>query len=244
MNMNQSGIRTVTGYTPNSILFDVKNQSAVSVILANTGLSADADGKKILRAGTPITGTLTNRSVAFTKAATTDTTVKGVYTVQITTAFVADEVITIEGVAYTCKAAESVANKQFAAGSSAADQITSLLKMVTCADFVVAAVEGATDKLGFTQKTAQSNNPPAVAITASTGVIGAVTEVTQAVTGAVSSNAVGVLLHDVDVTTENANGTMLIFGFVNLSRLDIATATLIDASVVKALNMIKFLQDA
>lgn len=29
-----------------------------------------------------------------------------------------------------------------------------------------------------------------------------------------------VLLHDVDVTTANANGTALIFGFVNLNRVD------------------------
>lgn len=37
-------------------------------------------------------------------------------------------------------------------------------------------------------------------------------------TTAVSMNAV--LLHDVDVTDGDANGTALIFGFVNLNRLD------------------------
>lgn len=33
----------------------------------------------------------------------------------------------------------------------------------------------------------------------------------------------GVLLHDVDVTSAKANGTALIFGFVNLNRIDATT---------------------
>lgn len=36
-----------------------------------------------------------------------------------------------------------------------------------------------------------------------------------------------VLLHDVDVTDGNANGTALIFGFVNLNRIDSGTQGLI-----------------
>ena len=39
--------------------------------------------------------------------------------------------------------------------------------------------------------------------------------------------ATGVLLHDVDVTDGDNNGTLLVFGFVNLERLDTATAALI-----------------
>lgn len=39
-----------------------------------------------------------------------------------------------------------------------------------------------------------------------------------------TSTAVGVLLHDVDVTTGDDNGTLLIFGFVNINRLDETTA--------------------
>lgn len=42
--------------------------------------------------------------------------------------------------------------------------------------------------------------------------------------------AVGVLLHDVDVTDGDANGTLLIFGFVNLERIDTTTAALITAT--------------
>lgn len=42
--------------------------------------------------------------------------------------------------------------------------------------------------------------------------------------------AVGILLHDVDVTDSDANGTLLIWGFVNLSRLDTTTAGLITST--------------
>lgn len=42
--------------------------------------------------------------------------------------------------------------------------------------------------------------------------------------------ATGVLLHDVDVTDGKNNGTLLIFGFVDLNKLDSTTAALITAS--------------
>lgn len=45
---------------------------------------------------------------------------------------------------------------------------------------------------------------------------------------AIPMNAV--LLHDVDVTTGSANGTALIFGFVNLARLDTDTQALVTAA--------------
>lgn len=48
--------------------------------------------------------------------------------------------------------------------------------------------------------------------------------------------ATGVLLHDVDVTDGNANGTLLIFGFVNLDRLDNTTAGLITVARKKELG--------
>lgn len=40
-----------------------------------------------------------------------------------------------------------------------------------------------------------------------------------------------VLLHDVDVTEGNANGTALIFGFVNVNRVDSSVATAIATAV-------------
>lgn len=45
---------------------------------------------------------------------------------------------------------------------------------------------------------------------------------------AVPMNAV--LIHDVDVTNGNANGSALIFGFINLNRLDSDVVTLVTAA--------------
>lgn len=56
--------------------------------------------------------------------------------------------------------------------------------------------------------------------------------------------AVGVLLHDVDVTDADANATLLIWGFVNLSHVDSTTATLITAARKTELaGQIWFLKD-
>lgn len=54
-----------------------------------------------------------------------------------------------------------------------------------------------------------------------------------------------VLLHDVDVTSANANGTALIFGFVNLNMVDSATQGLIttaagNEAASKLITFIKF----
>lgn len=53
---------------------------------------------------------------------------------------------------------------------------------------------------------------------------------------ATGSNAVGVLLHDVDVTEGDGNGTLLIWGFVDLNKVDSTTASLITAEVKTALK--------
>ena len=47
--------------------------------------------------------------------------------------------------------------------------------------------------------------------------------------GTVAMNAI--LLHDVDVTDGNANGTALIFGFVNVNRVDSDVATAITTAI-------------
>ena len=56
---------------------------------------------------------------------------------------------------------------------------------------------------------------------------------------AVDANAV--LLHDVDVTAGNANGTALYFGVVNINRLDTATQAKVTAGVntIGAVTFIK-----
>lgn len=59
-------------------------------------------------------------------------------------------------------------------------------------------------------------------------------------TDSTDSNAVGILLHDVDVTVADNNGAILLFGFVNTNMIDGTTKAKITADVKKALPMIKF----
>lgn len=56
------------------------------------------------------------------------------------------------------------------------------------------------------------------------------------------SDAKGILLHDVDVTTGNANGTLLIFGFVNVDRIDATVMEKNNEHVKEALKGIYFLK--
>lgn len=114
--LNRSGIIKETAVAPSQILFNVQNQMSVRVIVDKAVGTAGEDGKKIVKAGTPLNGDLTARDTAFVAAKDT-------------------------------------------------------------------------------------SNP-----------------------------AVGVLLHDVDVTEGDANGTLLIWGFVNLNRMDSTTAGLITAT--------------
>jgi hypothetical protein len=228
--LNRDGVKVQSYGSGTQILANVDLQASVGCIVPQSLVAeADANGKKIAKAGTPIVVDFSNLQADV--SASVGPTL-GVFTVQITTAFAADEKITIEGVDYTCAATEDVANKKFA-GANAAAQITSLLKMVTTDKYDVAAVEGATDKLGFTQKVVDVSDTtgPTVTKTSSTGAIGSVTKVTTPDAGA-TANAV--LLHDVDVTASKANGTALYFGVVNINRLDTAT----QAKIVPGVNTI------
>ena len=59
-------------------------------------------------------------------------------------------------------------------------------------------------------------------------------------TGENAKNAVGVLVHDVDVTEGENNGTVMLLGAVNTERLDEETKELITADVKAALKTIFF----
>lgn len=228
--LNRDGITTASYGNSTQILANVDLQASVGCIVPQSLVpEADANGKKIAKAGTPIVVNFENLQADV--AASVGPTL-GVFTLQITTAFAADEVLTIDGVNYTCKATESVSDKQFA-GANAAAQVTSLLKMVTTEKYDVAAVSGATDKLGFTQKVVDVSDTsgPTVSKTSSTGAIGSVTK-TETPDAGTTANAV--LLHDVDVTANKANGTALYFGVVNINRLDVNT----QAKVVPGVNTI------
>lgn len=57
---------------------------------------------------------------------------------------------------------------------------------------------------------------------------------TAAVKGDGTNAMNAVLLHDVDVTSGNANGTALVFGFVNLNRVDSDVVSLITTATGNA----------
>lgn len=50
------------------------------------------------------------------------------------------------------------------------------------------------------------------------------------------SDVVGILVHDVDVTNGNANGTVMIGGYVNVDRVDATTAALYVEAIKKSLK--------
>lgn len=60
-----------------------------------------------------------------------------------------------------------------------------------------------------------------------------------AASGTTASDMNAVLLHDVDVTDGNANGTALIFGFVNLNRVDTTTAAKLKAGTFGLVTFLK-----
>lgn len=136
--LNNAGIKKTTYGGPVQILFNVQNQMSVGIKLAkNFAGAVTENGRKVVKAGTPLSGDLTARGTAF-----------------------------------------------------------------------VAAADDSTGSAG--------DGKPAV----------------------------GVLLHDVDVTDADANATLLIWGFVNLSRVDSTTAALITAARKTELaGQIWFLKD-
>lgn len=68
------------------------------------------------------------------------------------------------------------------------------------------------------------------------------TAMAKAKTSSGSSNAVAVLLHDVDVTAGANNATILLAGCVDLLKLDASVVTLIDDAAKTALKNIIFVK--
>ena len=66
--LNQTGIHKESYGNRKTILVDELNSTAFSCMVANTGVTANDEGKKIIKAGTPIFGSLEARDTAFTIA--------------------------------------------------------------------------------------------------------------------------------------------------------------------------------
>nr|DAP31894.1 MAG TPA: hypothetical protein [Caudoviricetes sp.] len=67
--LNQSGITKSSGLTRKTILFDTKLFFALPCMISNSGVEAGSDGKKVVKAGTPLVGSLVDRDTAFTVGA-------------------------------------------------------------------------------------------------------------------------------------------------------------------------------
>ena len=78
-------------------------------------------------------------------------------------------------------------------------------------------------------------------IKAGTPLTGDILKRNTAFTVGTSANAVALLLHDLDVTDGNANGTILISGYVDYDKLDADVQELITNEVAAKLTKITFI---
>lgn len=75
--LNQTGVKKTTYGAPIQILFNVQNQMSVGIRVDKT-YSVTRDGRKIVPAGTPLSGDLTARNTAFVKAVDTTNPATGI----------------------------------------------------------------------------------------------------------------------------------------------------------------------
>ncbi len=64
--LNQTFVNSSIYGNRKMILVDEPNSTALSCMVANTGVTANAEGKKIVKAGTPVSGSLLERDTPFT----------------------------------------------------------------------------------------------------------------------------------------------------------------------------------
>ena len=73
--LNQTGITRVAGTTRKTILIAPELAFSLSCMVENTGVTAGDDGRKVVKAGTPVSGNLQERDTAFKVAGEEDTPV-------------------------------------------------------------------------------------------------------------------------------------------------------------------------
>lgn len=199
--LNRSGVSKQSATAPTQILANVEMQAAVGCIVAQSLVeSADSNGKKIAKAGTPVAVDFSNLQSpvvasreAVNESATATVTGTGVTAASVTAATFGTKVSKADG------------TYEFVAGVEDSTTTWTLDgTAVTLSDYGItptgAAADG--DKISVVYVSAKA---------------------------AQSANAV--LLHDVDVTAGNANGTALFFGVVNINRLDASVQSLVTAGV-------------
>lgn len=76
--LNRDGIRKATGAAPVQILATPSGMLSVGIVVDKSLGVAGADGTKVVKAGMPLTGDLTNRTTAFTEASDDGSDVVGI----------------------------------------------------------------------------------------------------------------------------------------------------------------------
>lgn len=197
------------------ILFCTDPQVSVGIIVDDADVSAGDDGRKIVKAGTPMYGSLLDRATPFTVTGSdTDPSVVteignsstpqavGITAATVTASTFATKVNNVGGSYAVTYKSPSIGTSDgwdfWALGTSDAPIATD----ITLSDYgiVVTGTPEADDYVEIT------------------------------LTAGVDDKAQGVLLHDVDVTAGDNNGTLLIFGFVNANRIDTETQTALFAA--------------
>lgn len=219
------------------ILASDKNLVRFSGTVKDTGIIADENGKKYAKAGSLIDsdGVVVTQVNTVSAAGTA-----GVYTLTINTAFVDGDIITVNGIDYSCKT-DADDDSEFAVGSSSTTQAAALATIIANneKEFIVAA---SANKITFTQKVNGNGVIPAVICngTGSATIASTTTGVADTFTVTLSSTPVAVLYQTVDVTNGNQPCSKIVEGYLRKDRvLDVFDSSL--ANTIKtALSNIKF----
>lgn len=194
------GFKKSVAVNTKQILFCTDPQVSVGIIVDDTGVNAGDDGRKIVKAGTPMYGSLLDRATPFTitgsdtdPTATATVVGTGVTAATVTAATFATAVNNVGGTYPFVYQENGSAGAGWYKSGRYGWEITDL----TDYGIVVTGTPANSDG------------------------------VQVQFTAAVDDKATGVLLHDVDVTDGDDNGTLLIFGFVNIDRLDADVQTAI-----------------
>ena len=184
------GFNKITGNPVVQILFCTDPQVSVGIIVDDSGVEAGDDGRKVVKAGTPMYGSLLDRDTAFKIS---------------TTSVPAAATATVAGTGIT---AATVTATTFSTAVSGASGTYVFEYSESDTSWQLDGTDVTLNTYGIVATGSAANGD----------------KITVEFTAAYNTAPVGVLLHDVDVTAGDDNGTLLIFGFVNINRLDTATA--------------------
>lgn len=212
--LNQTGIKKQSFNNIKNILVDEKNSTSVSIVISNTGVEANSDGRKIVKAGTPVYGSLEARNVPFiisgtsvSATATAEVDGTGVTKAEVTAATFSTAVSGEAGTYVFTYDADAAAQTPDPSWKLDGSEVT----LVT---------------YGITPTGSPDDGD----------------KITVTFTPAGTTGVSAIVLHDVDVTDGNANSQVVIFGTIDLNKLESDVQALITADVKSALKMVQFVR--